>query len=364
MSGTQTPQLAEPPLRKIIHCDCDCFYAAVEMRDDPSLRDIPIAIGGASDRRGVISTCNYPARKFGVHSAMSTAKALQKCPHLKLLPGNMEKYRQASQQIMAIYQDYTDLIEPLSLDEAFLDVTGSELCNGSATRIAEEIRARVRAEVGITISAGVAGNKFLAKIASDWRKPDGLFVVPPADMQDFIEQLPVVKIFGVGKVTAAKLHEMGIQTCGELKAYSLAQLVDRFGRFGKRLYELCRGIDERPVKVSRERKSISVEHTYPQDLPSLEKCQQQLPILLQELQRRFEKHKDKRDISGAVVKLKFHDFSQTTVELATPTPNLSLYQHLCEQAWQRGEKPVRLIGLGYRLVEHKPRQGVQLSLFE
>lgn len=352
------------PPRKIIHCDCDCFFAAVEMRDDPSLRNIPIAIGGASDRRGVISTCNYPAREFGIHSAMSTAKALVKCPHLHLLPGNMEKYRQASQQIMAIYQDYTDLIEPLSLDEAFLDVTGSEHCGGSATRIAEEIRARVFAEVGITISAGVAGNKFLAKIASDWRKPDGLFVVPPHEMESFIETLPVAKIFGVGKVTAAKLHEMGIETCGQLKQFSLAQLVDRFGRFGKRLYELARGIDERPVKVSRERKSVSVEHTYPQDLKDLNTCLQQLPVLMQELQRRYHKHKDKRDISGAVVKLKFHDFSQTTVEQATPTPNLALYRHLCEQAWQRGERPVRLIGLGYRLVEHKPRQGVQLSLFD
>ncbi len=356
--------VASGPQRKIIHCDCDCFFAAVEMRDDPSLKDIPIAIGGASDRRGVISTCNYPAREFGIHSAMSTAKALMKCPHLRLLPGNMEKYRQASQQIMAIYQDYTDLIEPLSLDEAFLDVTGSEHCGGSATLIAEEIRARVFAEVGITISAGVAGNKFLAKIASDWRKPDGLFVVPPQDMEDFIETLPVAKIFGVGKVTAAKLHEMGIETCGQLKAFSLAQLVDRFGRFGKRLYELSRGIDERPVKVSRERKSISVEHTYPQDLPTLHACLQQLPILMQELQRRYSKHKDKRDISGAVVKLKFHDFSQTTVEQATLAPDLALYRHLCEQAWQRGERPVRLIGLGYRLVEHKPKQGVQLSLFD
>ncbi|WP_261841512.1 DNA polymerase IV [Aliamphritea ceti] len=361
MSDEQT---TSGPQRKIIHCDCDCFFAAVEMRDDPSLTDIPIAIGGSSDRRGVISTCNYPARKFGIHSAMSTAKALMKCPQLRLLPGNMEKYRQASQQIMNIYQDYTDLIEPLSLDEAFLDVTGSEHCGGSATLIAEEIRARVVAEVGITISAGVAGNKFLAKIASDWRKPDGLFVVTPQDMDDFIETLAVSKIFGVGKVTAAKLHDMGIETCGQLRSFSLAQLVDRFGRFGKRLYELSRGIDERPVKVSRERKSISVEHTYPQDLQDLKTCLQQLPILMQELQRRYGKHKEQRDISGAVVKLKFHDFSQTTVELSTLTPNLALYQQLCEQAWLRGERPVRLIGLGYRLVEHKPQQGVQLSLFE
>lgn len=356
--------VTNPAQRKIIHCDCDCFFAAVEMRDDPSLRDIPLAIGGASDRRGVISTCNYPARKFGIHSAMATARALKLCPQLTVIPGDFSKYREASQQIMAIYRDYTDQIEPLSLDEAYLDVTGVTYKGGSATLIAEEIRQRVRDTVGITISAGVAPNKFLAKIASDWNKPDGLWVITPDQVEDFVLQLPVKKIFGVGKVTATKLHEMGVETCADLRLLSLAQLVNRFGRFGKRLYELSRGMDERPVKVSRERKSISVEHTYSKDLPDLDSCLAKLPGMLDELAQRFIKHEDKREIAGAVVKLKFHDFTQTTVEQAGRDFSLAMYQHLCREAWHRGDKPVRLIGVGYRLQPRNPQYAEQLTLLD
>lgn len=334
------------------------------MRDDPGLREIPLAIGGASDRRGVISTCNYPARVFGIRSAMATAHAMKLCPQLKVIPGNMAKYREASEQIMAIYRDYTDLIEPLSLDEAYLDVSACHHHGGSATRIAEEIRQRVRETVGITISAGVAPNKFIAKIASDWNKPDGLFVVTPAQVEAFVLQLPVAKIFGVGKVTAARLQEMGIETCADLRQHSMARLVDRFGRFGKRLYELSRGQDDRPVRVSRDRKSISVEHTFSRDLPDLNHCLQQLPAMLQELQQRYARHRDQRDIAGAVVKLKFHDFTQTTVEQAASDCPLLLYQHLCQEAWLRGNKPVRLIGVGYRLQPRNPQQLVQLNLLE
>lgn len=348
--------------RKIIHCDCDCFYAAVEMRDNPALAAIPLAIGGSSDRRGVISTCNYLAREFGVRSAMATARAIKLCPNLTVMPGNMEKYRQVSQQIMAIYRDYTDLIEPLSLDEAYLDVTDCDHCKGSATLIAQEIRERIKKEVGITVSAGVAPSKFLAKIASDWDKPDGLYVIRPQDVESFVDVLPVEKIFGVGEKTAARLHKLGIKTCADLRGYTLAQLVDHFGSFGKRLYELSRGIDDRPVKVSRERKSISVEHTYPEDLPDLNKCLEQLPMLMQSLARRFEKHRNKRTVTGAVVKVKFADFSQTTAEHATEQPDMEMFAALLREAWERGHKPVRLLGVGYRLGEYQPKQGEQLRL--
>ncbi|MDO6419554.1 DNA polymerase IV [Amphritea sp. 2_MG-2023] len=351
-------------VRKIIHCDCDCFFAAVEMRDDPSLSDIPLAIGGSSDRRGVISTCNYPARKFGIHSAMATAHAMKLCPSLKVIPGNMEKYRQASAAIMSIYADYTDQIEPLSLDEAYLDVTGSTLKGGSATFIAQEIRQRVEEQVGITISAGVAPNKFVAKIASDWHKPDGLCVITPDQLEAFVLQLPVKKIFGVGKVTTAKLQQMGIETCADLRTLSMAQLVDRFGRFGKRLYELSRGIDDRPVRTSRERKSISVEHTFAVDLPNLACCIEKLPVMLAELAQRFEKHAEQREVAGAVIKLKFSDFSQTTVEQSASECPLALYQHLCQEAWFRGKKAVRLIGVGYRLQPKNQQQAVQLKLID
>ena len=199
-------------MRKIIHCDADCFFAAVEMRDDHSLVGRPLAIGGAVERRGVISTCNYEARAFGVRSAMATAMAKRLCPELLVLPHSMDKYKQASLQMRDIFQDYSSLVEPLSLDEAFIDVSHSLQCRGSATLMAQEIRQRVLEEVGITVSAGVAANKFLAKIASDWNKPNGLCVIPPNKTDRFVSQLPVDRLFGVGRVTADKLHQMGIQT--------------------------------------------------------------------------------------------------------------------------------------------------------
>lgn len=350
--------------RKIIHCDCDCFFAAVEMRDNPSLSAVPLAIGGRSDRRGVIATCNYSARKFGVRSAMSTAHALKLCPHLTVVPGNMAKYKEVSQQIMSIFLDYTDVIEPLSLDEAFLDVTGSEHCHGSATLIAEEIRSRVEAEVGITISAGIAPNKFLAKIASDWNKPNGIYVIKPEQVEGFLLSLPVKKISGVGDKTAQKMAQIGIVTCLDLRAKSLIELVERFGKFGKRLFELARGIDHRPVKTSRIRKSISVEHTYPTDLQNIESCLSQLPILIDELETRYNKYKDTRLVAGVVVKIKFFDFVQTTAENTVIEPDISHFRQLLCDAYSRGERPVRLIGVGYRLKDDKQGQPFQLSLID
>ncbi len=348
-------------MRKIIHCDCDCFYAAVEMRDDPSLINIPIAIGGRSDRRGVISTCNYPAREFGIHSAMSTAQALKRCPDLHLISGNMQKYRDASQQIFDIYREVTELIEPLSLDEAFLDVSDSELYSGSATRIAQYLRYRVESEVGITISAGVAPNKFLAKIASDWNKPNGLKVVAPDDVADFVEQLPVKKIHGVGKKTAEKMYSLGIQTCEQIRQQTPEFLQQHFGSFGERLLELSQGIDDRPVSNKRDTKSVSVEHTFAKDLQTLEQCLAQVEALKDELTKRHLKLKQERLVSGLFVKLKFHDFTQTTVEQQADINEQSLFFDLLKQAFARGERPVRLIGLGYRLAP-VPQQNYQQLL--
>lgn len=348
--------------RKIIHCDCDCFFAAVEMRDNPELRSIPIAIGGSADRRGVIATCNYMAREFGVRSAMSTAHALKLCPHLRVVSGNMAKYREVSQQVMNIFLEYTEIIEPLSLDEAFIDVTGSQHLQGSATLIADEIRRRVKEEVGITISAGVAPNKFLAKVASDWNKPDGIYVVLPNQVDAFVLTLPVKKISGVGEKTAEKLKKIGVETCQDLRAKSLAELVEGFGAFGKRLFDLSRGVDERPVKVSRIRKSISVEHTYPQDLADLESCIDQLPVLMEELDLRYTKLKEARAITGVVVKVKFFDFVQTTAEHTVTYPDIAHFRQLLIDAFNRGLRPVRLIGVGYRLADEGKDQPLQLSL--
>lgn len=347
--------------RKILHCDCDCFYAAVEIRDNPELKGLPIAVGGSSSRRGVLTTCSYEARRFGIHSAMPTGHALRLCPDLLVLPVAMEKYRIASQQVRDIFLDFTELVEPLSLDEAFLDVSDSPHCQGSATRIAQSIRKRVENEVGITISAGVAPNKFLAKIASDWQKPDGLTVVQPHEVKDFVARLPVDKLYGVGKVTAAKMHRRGVRTCADLQLFTLPELRAQFGVFGTRLYELSRGIDERPVRNRRRRKSLSVERTLSQDLESLGACQKVLDDMLEELRSRLKAKAGEVPISKVFVKLRFSDFSRTTAEVTTERLEDGALKGLLETAWERKKLPVRLVGAGVRF--QQVSQG-QLELFE
>ena len=353
-----------PPLRKIIHCDCDCFYASVEMRDDPTLRGRPLAVGGRPDHRGVVATCNYEARRFGVHSAMSSAMALRKCPELLIIPPSMEKYRIASRQIMAIYADYTAEVEPLSLDEAYLDVTYTERCKGSATLMANEIRERVRETVGVTVSAGVAPNKFVAKIASDWNKPDGVYVVRPHEVDAFVAALPVRKIFGVGKVTAAKLEKLGLTTCAQLREWPLVDLHRQFGVFGKRLYELSRGIDDRPVRADRERKSVSVETTYVTDLRTLEECAAELRRLAEQLDGRIARAEAAAAVRKLFVKIRFADFQRTTVECVGEVPHLPTLLALLEKGFARRNQPVRLLGVGVRLEEEHLTQPGQFTLFD
>ena len=319
------------------------------MRDDPALRGLPVAVGGAEDRRGVIATCNYEARKYGVHSAMASATARRLCRDLIIIPGNMEKYRQASRQINSIYQEYTELVEALSLDEAFLDVTDSTACKGSASLIASEIRKRVRNDIGITISAGIAPNKFLAKIASERHKPDGQFVVTPAMVPEFVRKLQIKDIHGVGKVTARKMNMLAINTCEDLQRYTLLQLLEMFGTFGERLYSLCRGIDDRLIQVETERKSISVEQTFSEDLQTLEQCLAALPELLDDLNGRIKSSSKRVVIGKQFVKIKFNDFVATTVEQTTSELELPLFNQLCKVGFNRGNKPVRLLGLGVRM---------------
>ncbi|MFZ6798846.1 DNA polymerase IV [Undibacterium sp. Di24W] len=347
--------------RKIIHCDCDCFYASVEMRDDPRLRELPLAIGGKADQRGVVATCNYVARKFGIRSAMPTSQALQRCPDLIVMPPTMEKYRIASRQILGIYRDYTELVEPLSLDEAFLDVSAATQHQGSATRIAQEIRARIASEVGITASAGVAPNKFLAKVASDWNKPDGMYVILPEQVTEFVATLPVARLFGVGKVTAAKLQQLGIVTCQDLLFWSLPDLTHQFGKLGGRLYSLCRGIDERQVQASSVRKSVSVEETYTHDLPDLSACLNELPMLYEALSKQVERTKTQSQIHKLNIKIRFKDFKQTTVECRADNLNKEKFAELIASGYHRRQLPVRLLGLGIGIEEKKVI--VQLDLF-
>ncbi|MGE8408736.1 MAG: DNA polymerase IV [Pseudomonas sp.] len=337
--------------RKIIHIDCDCFYAAIEMRDDPRLAGRPLAVGGSAERRGVIATCNYEARAFGVRSAMSSRHALSLCPDLLIVKPRMDAYKEASREIHNVFREYTELIEPLSLDEAYLDVTDSPRCSGSGTLIAQDIRRKVSQRLHITVSAGVAPNKFLAKIASDWRKPNGLFVITPAEVEAFVSVLPVSKLHGVGKVTADKLHRLGIVTCLDLRQWERLALVREFGGFGERLYNLSRGLDERPVQNDSRRQSVSVENTYDHDLPDLASCLEKLPELLESLNGRMARIDSSYRPGKPFVKVKFHDFSQTTLEQAGAGRDLQSYQQLLSQAFARGERPVRLLGIGVRLLD-------------
>ncbi|MBB5017030.1 DNA polymerase-4 [Chitinivorax tropicus] len=350
-----------PPQRKIIHVDCDCFYAAIEMLDDPNLRGKPIAVGGRQEARGVIATCNYEARAFGVRSAMPTSRALKLCPKLILIRPRADRYRAVSKQVRQIYESFTDRIEPLSLDEAYLDVTGVGLCQGSATFMAEAIRQRIREEIGITASAGIAPNKFLAKIASDWHKPDGQFVIRPQEVDAFVKVLPVGKLFGVGKVTEARMHKMGLFTCEDLRSLSPTELSHRFGAFGERLWQLAHGVDEREVVTDEPRKSLSVETTFVTDLPDAATCKAELPALFDDLLKRLARVETRYRVNKAYFKMKFADFSQTTMELAATSPDLNTYNQMCEICHQRRHQPVRLVGIGVRFViQH---DDIQPSLF-
>ena len=295
---------------------------------------------------------------------MPSAQAKKLCPQLIIVPHNMEKYKEASKVMREVFHRYTDLVEPLSLDEAYLDVTDCEACGGSATRIAEEIRASIYSQLNITVSAGVSNSKFLAKIASDWRKPDGLFVIPPDRVDAFVRDLPVKKIHGVGKVTAEKLHRMGIETCGDLRAYDLVALSKKMGSFGKRLHELVHGIDHRAVKPSRIRKSLSVEHTYAQDLPNGDPCREKVPELLKELERRLGKLGPEYKVTKAFVKVKFSDFTTTTLERVGTEASLGDYLDLMGEALERQQSAIRLLGIGVRFGEiHASNAPKQLELF-
>jgi DNA polymerase-4 len=363
MRASDAMALASGPIeRKIIHSDCDCFYAAIETRDDSSLRGKPVAVGGRPDQRGVVASCNYEARASGVRSAMPMAHALRCCPELIIIRPAMEKYRSASQQILAIYRNYTELVEPLSLDEAFLDVSGALYCRGSATLMAREIKDRVRALVGITVSAGVAPNKFLAKIASAWQKPDGLYVIQPEAVAQFVAALPVDKLFGVGAVTAAKLRAHGLVTCADVRNRSRLELRALVGVLGDRLFELAQGIDHRAVSPSRERKSLSVEETYVHDLADLAACQTELRLLVASLQDAALRLEPNEAIDRIFVKIRFDNFRKTSVERGAAELDLGQFQKLLEVGFARALRPVRLLGVGARITSAPT--GGQIPLFD
>jgi len=341
------------PDRKIVHVDMDAFYASVEQRDDPQLRGKPVIVAWRGNR-SVVCAASYEARRFGVRSAMPTVRAERLCPEGIFVPPDFLRYRAVSRLVREIFQRHSDLIEPLSLDEAYLDVTQNKTGLPTATRVAQTIREQIRTELNLNASAGVAPNKFLAKIASDWRKPNGLFVIQPKDVATFLPPLPVGRIPGVGKVTEAKLEKLGIRTVGDLQALESGDLEKAFGRYGVRLYELARGIDESPVVSDRQTKSVSAEDTLPEDVPL-----EQTEALIRQLAEKTwnASRKESRTPRTVVLKLKTKEFKILTRSLTPPAPPAS-----CEELTAIALSLRSRVTLGprqlYRLV------GVGLSNFD
>ncbi|AGH80809.1 DNA polymerase IV [Psychromonas sp. CNPT3] len=351
--------------RKIIHIDMDCFYAAVEMRDHPQYRDIALAIGGRVDRRSVLSTCNYLARQFGVHSAMPSFKAKQLCPDLVIIAGRMDVYTQVSKQIREIFYRYTDIVEPLSLDEAFLDVSDCKLFKGSATYIAMDIRRAIFDELQLTASAGVAPVKFLAKIASDENKPNGLCVITPQQVPEFVKTLALKKIPGVGRVAQQKLAQRGLFSCADVQNYPPQELLLEFGKLGQNLLNYCHGIDARTVISNRQRKSLAVEHTFRYDIGPKAARNEKLPLFYKELNLRLEAILKEHIITKVGVKVKFMDFTTKNIERKASHISLSLLEDILDYLLSQSmEKPIRLLGISVAIEKRNKaeNQAQQLSL--
>jgi DNA polymerase IV len=351
--------------RKIIHVDMDAFYASVEQRDFPELRGKPVIVG-SPEGRGVVLTASYEARKSGVRSAMPGREAKRLCPQGIFVPPRFPAYKEASQKVREIFFRYTDLVEPLSLDEAYLDVTTDKKGIGSAIEIAKEIKSAIREELALTASAGVSTNKFVAKIASGMQKPDGLTFIPPSKIEGFMEQLEVKDFYGVGKVTAEKMNRMGLMTGADVKKLSLEELTRNFGKAGQFYYKIVRGTDDRPVDPSRETKSVSAEDTFTEDLLDVEKLDREIEILAERLWQRLSRY----EISGRTItlKVKYHDFqvitrSQTFPEVISSPQLIASSGKQLLRLTEAGSKKIRLLGVGVSGFEVKDSSG-QLSLFD
>ncbi|MEM7351109.1 MAG: DNA polymerase IV [Acidobacteriota bacterium] len=353
--------------RRILHCDMDCFYAAVHMRDDPSLRGRPVVIGGNPNGRGVVAAASYEARQFGIRSAMPAAQAVRRCPHAVFLKPEFPRYQEESQAIFAIFRQLTPLVQPASLDEAYLDVSDHLEPFGSATAVAQEIRRRVQQERNLTVSVGVGPNRLIAKIASDFDKPDGLTIVKPQRVREFLDPLPVRRLHGVGPATEKALHEMDVKTIADLRAVELETLRRRFGRHGQGLYNYSRGIDQRPVRTDRERKSLGSERTYASNIQSLEEMDSQL----EDLARRVAAGLERRDISARTitVKVRYPDFTTLTRSRSLEHPTASP-AHIAATAMEllrlteAETRSVRLLGVTGSGLSNGEDGPEQLDLFE
>jgi DNA polymerase-4 len=349
--------------RKIIHVDMDAFYASVEQLDNPELRGKPLAVGG-SEIRGVVSAASYEARKFGVRSAMSGVQARKNCPNLIFVPPRFERYKEISKHIRKIFYDYTDLVEPLSLDEAYLDVTENKKGNPSATLIAQEIRERIFDELGLTASAGISVNKFVAKIASDYNKPNGQKTINPEEVVSFLERLDVKKFYGIGKVTTEKMYQHGIFTGKDLKAKSYEYLEEHFGKSGAQYYNIVRGIHNSEVKPNRTTKSVAAEHTFNENLTSEVFMSERLERIAKELEKRLKKY----SISGKTVtlKIKYSDFTTQTRSKTLPyfiSDKGLLFETAKELLYQeRMKESVRLLGISLNNLNTEVKKSVVVQL--
>lgn len=355
--------------RFILHVDMDAFYASVEVREQPGLAGRPVIVGGSPRGRGVVSAANYEARRFGIHSAMPTARAMRLCPHAVCLPGRMSLYASVSHQIREIFNRYSPLVEPLSLDEAFLDVTDSQRLFGSAAEIANAIKQAISNELSLVASVGIAPNKFIAKIASDLDKPDGFVEVMPGEVQAFLDPLPVSRIWGVGKATGKELDRLGITTIAQLRQQSEAVLQDRFGKFGNHLWRLANGMDDRPVVSDSEAKSISNETTFDSDISNRDTLRAWLMELTEQVCWRLRQ----QDLFGRTVqiKLRFADFSTITRSHTLPEATQQTKQvwqavmALFDKAMQSESRRLRLVGVGVSgLSDTAQRPQVQTDMFE
>ena len=352
------------PVRKIIHIDMDAFYASVEQRDNPHLKGKPVVVGGRPEQRGAVCAASYEARKYGIHSAMPSRSAIQRCDHLIFVKPRFEAYRAVSKQIRTLFFDYTDLVEPLSLDEAYLDVTTDKQGIGSAVAIAKQIRSRIKSELHLTASAGISINKFLAKIASDLNKPDGLSLIAPHQAQSFIENLPIADFYGVGPATTAKMKSLGIHTGADLKSWQRADLIKTFGKVGSYYYKVARAEDNRPVNPNRVRKSIGAERSFSTDLHQLAAMNQALEKIAKEVYHRLQNNN--KNGYTLTLKIKYNNYEVITrartleTLIQTEADILQLAQGLL-LAHKEPNRPIRLLGITVSNLAN-PQPYSQLSL--
>ena len=341
----------------------DSFFASIEIRDNPNLQNKPVAVGGKANERGVLTTCNYLARKYGLHSAMSSKTAVQLCKDLIILPDNIAKYRKISKEIFKIFKCYSRKIEPISIDEAFLDVTESRYCQGDPEEMARQIRSCIKIDFGITASAGISSNKLIAKICSDWKKPDNQFSICDNEIQNFIKTVSLKSIPGIGRVNFKKCKTLNMTSCRDMQKMSKDELIQIFGSYGYTLFNLVRGIDNREIETNRTRKSISVEDTFLHDLNDTTSCIQQLSILYTKLIERCKSSNvNTNEVREIFLKIKFNDFETITRQKKSLKIELNEFKNLFDSNIVKIIKPIRLLGIGFRLNDKK-EESSQYDIF-